>query len=208
MSFELLKKRDYMNSWTSNFVKRALVIPGIITVVIIAIILLIVPKMISDSNHKEADSVEVIDLSQFNVKEYETISELKRDGYVGSFSCSDVSLEDVPVVYNALESSNVSAIKGSVEPWAKKGGIVVKGITTHQMPKLDNAKIGDTIQFNYYGNNSYSYKIRRIIPAADSSELSKYLEDKTLAVAVPFNDFSNLGEKYFYTVYVAELQEL
>ncbi|MBQ7739791.1 MAG: hypothetical protein IJT65_00960 [Eubacterium sp.] len=197
-----------MNSLVSSFFKRAVVIPGIIAVVVIALILVVTPSLIAASNVKEETvEAETIDLSQFNAKKYSSISKLKKDDYVGSFECEDIAFSEAPIVYDAKEVSNVSAIKGSVEPWGnKKGGVVLRGATTHQLAPFTNAKIGDTIKVNYYGNNTYFYKVNEIIPTAQASDFNKYLKDNKLTVAVPYNDFAHLGEAYFYTLYVAELR--
>ena len=193
-----------MGSLIFNFIKRAVVVPILVTAVVIAAIMFFVPDKVAQSNTTAAVSIAEINLNDYSVKDYKKLSELRSDDYVGSIECADIALPKKALVFDAESKNDISVIKGSVEPWNKGGMVIVGANTVNQFNSLHNVRKGDIFKVEFYGNKTYSYTVKKIVTGARQKELGSYLSEKTIAVAVPYNDFSDINGDSFYTVYIAK----
>ncbi len=192
-----------MASLLFNFFKRAIIVPVVVTAIVIGAIYLYVPSLITDGQSRATEETAAVDLSQFSVKEYNSFRELKSGDYIGTVSCSSVELGETPVVYIANNEKAVYAINGSAEPWNGGSMVIIGNDVYSQFAKLYNSEKGDYVSLKFYSGNTYDYKIEKKVTGVTENELKNYLVDGQLVLAVPYNDFSNLGNSFFYTLYVA-----
>ena len=190
-----------MNSLIANFIKRAIIVPVILTALVIAGISFIVPKYISASQTPQTSSVEQL---RYEKVDYETFSELKANETIGYMSSTDFDFSS-NVIFNSNKAKHSSLSKDSKEPW-NGGCVVVYGMNTKtQFNSLHKAEKGYKIDFEFYGKDKYTYKITDIIPNQTSEDIKKLKKDNALLLCLSYNDFSDLGNSYLYTVYVAEM---
>ncbi len=183
-----------------NLVKRAIIIPAVVLAVAIAGLTFLMPRLsfVSERTEKE------FDISSYNPVQYDEFSTLSEEAFVGFLSTEDFEFRQIPVLYNSDTGAGVSLYDISKEPW-NGGGLILTGKNTYnQFRLLHNARVGDKISFDFYDNASFDYKISKIIPNVRGDELTSYYKDKTLVMCLPYNDFSNLGDLYYYTVYIAK----
>ena len=108
------------------------------------------------------------------------------------------------VLYQSTKPKYASLTKASSEPWNGGCAVVFGSNTKSQFNSLHSAKIGDTVDFEFFSHDIYSYKITQIIHNQTEKDIKKIGGKNTLVMCLSYNDFSNSGNSYFYTVYVAE----
>lgn len=192
-----------MTSLNLNFIKRAFIVPIIATVIVIAAIFVIAPKM-AESTQSTVSSVSKIDLSGYSLVEYDSFDELEPGAYIGSIS-SDAFDINAAVTYS-LDSTKSSVLLNdmSSEPW-NNGCIILNGSnTSSQFKNLHHAEIGDEVVVDFYSNNNYTYKITDISYGNAEDDIASFKQNNTLIMCLPYNNFDDLGNSYYYAVYVAE----
>ena len=192
-----------MASLLFNFFKRAIVVPVVVTAIVIGIIYAFAPKFINEEKNRVPASNETVNLSEYDVKDYNNFDELKHGGYIGKISCKSVDIGELPVVYARQTKKAVYAIESSSEPWNGGGMLIIGYDTFEQFAKLYNSEKGDKVTLEFYSKDTYNYKIESKVTGVRENELKNFIEEDKLILAVPYNDFSNLGNSYFYTLYVA-----
>ena len=192
-----------MASLLFNFFKRAIVVPVVVTALVIGAIYALAPKFINETSTRVVSGNQTINLSEYHVKEYSSFKDLKSGGYIGKVSCENVDLGETPVVYLSQNEKAVYAVQGSEEPWNGGSILIIGNDVYSQFAKLYNSEKGDKVKLEFYSNDTYNYRIEKKVTGVKESEFKDYLRDEKLILAVPYNDFSNLGNSYFYTLYVA-----
>ena len=190
-----------MNSLIANYLKRAFIVPVVLTALVIFALSVIVPKYISSSQTTQTSYVEQL---RYEKVDYETFNQLKANETIGYMSSNDFDFSS-NVIFNSNIAKHSSLSKDSTEPW-NGGCVVVFGTNTKtQFNSLHKAEKGYKIDFEFYGKDKYTYKITDIISNQTKEDISKLKKDNTLLLCLSYNDFSDLGNSYFYTVYVAEM---
>ncbi len=194
-----------MGSLIFNFFKRALLVPAIVTGIIFAALLAYLPAISASSDNLQPNEVNGSpDLSSYSSKQYSEFSELKSEDLIGTIACEAAGLGETPVLYNSQKNTNLSLLKSSSEPW-NNGSVVVYGENRgNQFSPLHRAEVGDVVDFSFYSNNSYEYEIEEIKTGLSYGEISSFSGDNTLVLAYSYNDFSDLGNSYLYTVFIAK----
>ncbi len=194
-----------MLSLVLNFLKRALIVPLALLLIAVAAVSAFLPRL-NLASVPTAQGRE-INLSSYTLVNYKAFDSLGEDNYVGKLTSEDFDLGEIAVLKSSDNSTGVRMLKSSKEPWNGGGVILVGKNIFNQFKLLHNAKKGDTVTFEFYNNDSYNYKISKIVPNVRAKELNSYLKDNLLVMCVPYNDFGNLGDSYLYTVYVAQKVE-
>ena len=192
-----------MASLLLNFIKRAIIIPIAVTVIVIGVIYSAVPRFISEGQTRTSSLNDRIDLSLYNVKEYNSFKELNAGDYIGDLRCENIDLGSTAVVYKTESDNAVYASGVSKEPWSSGSMLIIGNDNSSQFGKFYNSKKGDKISLEFYSKETYKYKIEKKVVGVTDSELNGYVKDGKLIIAVPYNDFSNLGSSFFYTLYIA-----
>jgi sortase (surface protein transpeptidase) len=193
-----------MNSLGFNFIKRAFIVPITITLVVVLIMLVAVPKFMARTQAKEATASN-IDMSTFTTVEYNNFKTLEVGDYVGKISCEDLGINSV-ITYSLDSSSNTVLLNEiSKEPW-NNGCVVLNGANvTNQFKNLHNAKIGDEFTVEFYGRDKYTYKITDISYGNTKKDIPSFKKANTLVMCLAYNNFEDLGNLYYYSVYVAQM---
>lgn len=76
-----------MDSLKFNFVRRAFIVPVLLSAVVIAIIWFAAPKIIESSNAVSVAAVSNVNISKYSLNEYNKFSQLKSGGYVATVNC-------------------------------------------------------------------------------------------------------------------------
>ena len=193
-----------MKSIVLSFIRRAVIVPVLITAVVTAVIYFALPKFLNDSDEgKSAYTVTSLDLSPYNVNQYDAFSELEKNDFVGSVYSEKLGFGESAVLFDC-DGEHISLDKDSAEPWNSGGVILYGDDSSSQFGNLENAEIGDEITVKFYSNEEYTYTVTDIKANLRYDEVKKYAADNTLIAAISYNDFSNLGEDYLYTIYIAE----
>lgn len=195
-----------MNSLFFNFVKRALIVPLLFALVAIAAVNFVVPKMVESSNAVSYTTAAKIDISKYQLAEFDSFSKLEKGNYVATVSSEEIGL-NCAAAYNSSEIvDTVNLLKISTEPW-NNGSIAIigKNLTT-EFKYLHNAIAGTEVTVDFYRNSTYTYKINKIIYDASQGDIKKHMAPDTLVMALPYVDFESSDDKPFYILYVAELE--
>lgn len=190
-----------MLSLTLNFLKRAVFVPLLLSAAFIAALWVMPPIQADDGNNTVLSKV---DISQYTARQYNRFEELERDDYAGALFSRDFAFGEVPVLYNVEHANTASLAKGSGEPWNGGSMLVTGKNADNQFKKLHAAQKGDTVVFEPYSQNGFTFTITQIQHGVREAELKKYLKKGSLVLAYPYNDFSNLGNAVYYTVIVAQ----
>lgn len=194
-----------MGSLIFNFIKRALIVPTVITVlVIVAAFSYLNPAAAASQAKLEPKTAQELDLSGYTSSLYESFSELQEGDFIGTLSGEDFGLFETAVCYNTDSRLNVSVAEASTTPWETGALLLVGSDTATQLNALHNAVIGDVLTLDITGKGVYTYTITRIDTAVSQEQLDDYYTDGTLAVAMPYKNFSSVTAEDDYIVFSAE----
>lgn len=76
-----------MNSLKFNFVRRAFIIPVLLSAIVVAVVWFTAPKMIESSNAVSVAAATDVDISKYKLNEYDKFSQLKSGEYVATIAC-------------------------------------------------------------------------------------------------------------------------
>lgn len=198
-----------MNRLKSSYIKRAVVYPLLVLATLIIIATIVVPKFI-ESLPVATDKVHAV--TQYNVEDYDMFptkykdfSDLKHNRFVGWLSSEDVAL-GCAITYDSENEKTMatSLLKGSTEPWNDGCVMIIGKNTDAEFRNLHKAAIGDTVDIEFYGNSTYSYKISRVEHIVSRDEIKGLKKENSLLMCLPYKDFEK-ENSYFYTVYIADL---
>ncbi|MFR5875190.1 MAG: sortase domain-bontaining protein [Eubacterium sp.] len=192
-----------MTGLSFNFIKRAFIVPIIVTVIVIAMTFIAAPRMAASTQITES-STSKIDLSGYSLVEYDRFKDLEPGAYIGSFSCDAIGINAAITYSEDISKSSILLSDKSIEPW-NNGCVILKGSNTSaQFKNLHKAEIGDEVNVDFYSNNSYTYKIADITYGNTEDDISSFKQSNTLIMCLPYNNFDDLGNSYYYAVYFAE----
>lgn len=186
-----------------NFIRRAFIVPITATVIAIAMISITVPKIAASTQVTEA-SVPEVDLSSLTLVDYDNFDDLEAGNYIGTIS-SDALGINAAVTYSLDSVKNTVLLDDiSKEPW-NNGCIVLYGANTgSQFKNLHHAQVGDEVIIDFYSNDDYTYKITDISYGNTEKDVPSFRQNNALIMCLPYNNFDDLGNSYYYAVYVAE----
>lgn len=195
-----------MNSLFVNFIKRAIIVPLLVSCIAAALILFAGPRAVARTNAAADNSSasESLDLTGYSLKSYSSFNQLKSGDLVATIKCENILLGEKAVIFDSSDKSNIVMHKASVEPWNKGGVLFVGANTSDQFKLLHDAEIGEKFVVSFYDNDTYTYKLKRIIPCAEAKELTSYIKENRLVLCLQYNDFKDLGNSYYYQVFIAE----
>jgi len=197
-----------MDSLFINFIRRAVVVPLVAAVITVAVLVTIGPRAVAKTGDNLPDSTEqvaTLDLTEFSLKSYKKFKQLKPGDLVATVECENISLGETAVVYDSSDKNNAVMHKASVEPWDNNGGVLFIGAnTSDQFKQLHLAEVGEKFTVSFYDNEKYTYKLKKIIPSEEAKNLTSYIKDNTLVLCLQYNDFKDLGNSYYYQVFIAE----
>ena len=191
-----------MNSLVFNFIKKGIIIPLAITALFIAGIAVVAPEL--GKRYQTTYPAQVSQQLEYEKIDYDLFKDLKSDDTIGYMSSDDISLSS-NILFNTQKANYASLSKKSSEPWNNGCVIVFGNNVISQFKSLHNAGIGNKIDFEIYGHDKYTYKITKIVHNQTQEDIEAFKQDNTLIMCLSYNDFSNLGNSYFYTLYIAEL---
>jgi sortase (surface protein transpeptidase) len=192
-----------MNSLTFNFIKRAFIVPIAVTLIVILGILVGVPKIVSAQS--STNSVTKIDLSGYSLAEYSEFKQLKESDYVGSISSESLGINSAITYSLDSDKNTILLSQSSKEPWNNGSVILVGDNSNSQFKSLHSSEVGDEITINFYSNDKYVYKITDVEFGKTLEDIDSYNKKNTLVMFLPYNNFEDLGNSYYYAVYIAEM---
>jgi sortase (surface protein transpeptidase) len=193
-----------MNSLTFNFIKRAFIIPIAVTLVVVLGMFIFIPT--SSSAQSTTTSVSKIDLSGYSLAQYSKFKQLDISAYVGSISSDSLGI-NCAITYS-LDSENINTVllsENSTEPWNDGSVVLLGDDNTSEFKTLHDSVIGDEITIDFYSNNKYTYKINDVSYGKTLKDIKSYNKKNTLVMYVPYSNFDDLSNSYYYVEYVAEL---
>jgi sortase (surface protein transpeptidase) len=196
-----------MNSLFLNFIKRALLVPAVITAVVAFAIVSFVPKSVSASNVLTANTASDVDISQYSLVEFSDFSTLKQGDYVARIYSDELAI-NCAVVYGSnsgVDADCVAMQKCSTEPWNDGSVVIIGDNLTTYFRYLHNAVDGTEISVDFYRNSTYTYNITGVNYNVAQKNLSKFMQPNTLVLAVPYEDFESTNNQPLYIVYTATL---
>lgn len=174
-----------------SFIKRAVIIPVLLTVVCVAGLLLFVNYGLTASEPETQDTS-----VNYRMTEYKKFSDLDEGVYVGSLRFNKTEND---ITYAESYANSLVLDSESVEP-SQKGAVIIIG-SGSQLDVFRDAKKGDTVSFDMYSNDSYDYKIQSIRYGLTLDEV-RSLNMNGLIICRSYTDFSADKAK-LYAVYIA-----
>lgn len=195
-----------MDKLLFSFLKRIIIAPIVTALVVIACIGIVVPKVINDSIIPAVSVAPSVDISEYNLVEYDTFDTLREADYVATVSSDEIGL-GCAVCY--LSSNNINAVnmlKQSKEPWNNGSVAIIGDNKGNKFKNLHNSNIGTNIVIDYYKNAVCSYKVSKIVYNNTIKDIPKLMKEADLVLCVPYTDFeSPNGTDKLYIAYLAEL---
>ena len=180
-----------------NFIKRAVVVPIILTAITICGV------YVFDYNESGKQSTTPKSTPVYNVQEFEMFSQLEEGSYVGKLRSESLNFSSDITAFESVSSSLVLN-ESSKEPW-KNGSVILIGTSAkNQLAVFRGAKKGDKLSLEIYVNDKLEYTITDIEYGLHYEELEKLSGKDKLFVCRSYNDFSNLSKSKLYAVYSAE----
>ncbi|MBR3149700.1 MAG: hypothetical protein IKF64_05970 [Eubacterium sp.] len=184
-----------MKIMTYNFLRRAVIIPLIITAVFLVGMFIVVKAAPKDEIEVTQNAV------TYRTQEFTKLSDLDGGAYVGKIKYADYAAD---ITYAESYSNSLFAAEGSTEPW-NNGTFILEGTgAQNQLGAFRGAKVGDAVTLEIYSNDSYDYKITNIEYGFTRDDISKLKADGTLFICRSYYDLASGGEKKLYAVYTAK----
>ncbi len=200
-----------MTSLFFNFVKRAIVYPLIVTVLVCLVMSFTVSRQAQSSESVSSVNTAEVNMDDYSPKEYSEFSELKQGKYALTVSHGDVQSA---VLYDNVEEQNdISNLfylhPSSTEPW-NNGCVKVMSESWYQMNKALDIKLGDIIEGDFYHSDDnesdttvYKYKVKRIMNSKTATSITKFDEADTLLICTAYENLADKNQRTYYVV-VAE----
>lgn len=193
-----------MNSLTFNFIKRAIIVPVIITALCICGIRLVAPRLVESSNQQAALTSESVNASIYNLVKYNDFKDLKNHDYVATVKCEKIAMNCAALFAAHDEPQAVELNAKSSEPWNDGHLAFIGENTSAQFNKLHHADIGDEIEIEFYKHDKYTYKISKIEHSYSRDKIENSINKSDLLLCCAYNDFSDMDNSKLYTVYFAD----
>lgn len=204
-----------MNSLFFNFIRRAIIFPVIVVVIIVLLISFGANRQVSRTNVDYTANSAEISIDDFSPKEYNSFSEIKEGRYVCT---SKIGNFESAVLYGSLEGqSEITNLfymnSTSTEPW-NNGCVKIMSDSWNQMNRLLDVRIGDSIQCQFYHGDENletdvtecSYKVIAIENGKSAKYISKYQNADTLLVCASYDNIADKNQSFYYVI-VAERED-
>lgn len=199
-----------MDKLKSSYITKAVIFPVIVVAILIVIAIMIVPGIINalprgtDAQH----AVKQYNADDYYLVNYNDFDDLRLNNFIGWLSSEDIAL-GCALTYKSEneDTSAASVLECSTEPWNNGKLLIIGDNTDKEFRNLHKANNSDEFTIEFHKHDAYTYAIKKIVPIASSDELKGYMDEGDCVLCLPYNDFSQLGSEYFYTVYVAEMVE-
>lgn len=196
-----------MDSLKFNFVRRAFIVPVILSVVVIAVIWFAAPKFIDASNAVSVSAASDVDISKYQLREYENFSQLKSGDYVATITCKNSAVSCPALYLDDIETGTAYMSKSSSEPWNNGTVAFVGDNFESEFKSLHSSNVGDEIYVNFYKHGTFTYKITQISANKKLTDLKQYEKQKNkLVLCLPYTDFESADNSSIYTFFVAQAE--
>ncbi|MBE6720559.1 MAG: hypothetical protein E7571_07925 [Ruminococcaceae bacterium] len=182
-----------MDSLIFSFIKRAVIVPSIITAVVIGCLL-------GASRLAPQQQSTVLSDVVYQQKAFDSFGSLIEGDYVGKITCGSDFAADI--TFGESVSGSLVLDTDSTEPWKNGRAIVVGTGAANQLGTLRHLKAGDSVTLEVYSNSGYTYKITSVKSGLTFGETKKIKAD--LLICRSYNDFSDLAFSKLYTVYCGD----
>lgn len=203
-----------MNTLFFNLLRRAIIFPLIIVILIGALITYGTSK--SESGTAQADSKAVVNIDEYSPGDYNSFSDIKAGNYALTLN-KDGS--EYAVLYDNLDNqSDISRLfyldKTSTEPW-NNGCVKIMSDSWYQINRLLDVKVGDSLEADFlHGNDeresdvsTYSYKVKEIKNGQSANYLKNFDDSNTMLICASYDNLSDNNQKFYYVI-VAEQGDL
>ncbi len=198
-----------MNSLKFNFVRRAFIIPVLLSAIVVAVVWFTAPKMIESSNAVSVAAATDVDISKYKLNEYDKFSQLKSGEYVATIACKNSAVSCPALYLDDIETGTAYMTKASTEPWNDGTVAFVGDNFDSEFKSLHSAKIGDEVYVSFYKHGTYTYKITKITANNKLTALKQYEKQKNkLILCLPYTDFESAESSSIYTFYIAESEAI
>lgn len=200
-----------MTSLLFNFIKRAILYPLIVTVLVCLGISFAISSQVQSSVSSASVKSAEVSIYDYSPKEYSAFSELKQGKYALTITHKNVQSA---VLYDNVEAqtdiSNLYYLHpSSTEPW-NHGCVKVMSDSWYQMNKAFDIKIGDTIEGDFYHSDDnesditvYKYKVKRIMNSKSAKSITKFDKADSLLICTSYENLADKNQKMYYVI-VAE----
>lgn len=188
-----------------NFIKRFILVPVLLTVIVVIVVGIKLPSVVADSQNVTVITSPVVDTDKYNLVSYKSFKDLKSGDYVATVFCEELQINCAACFDSSAELHAAEVLKQSKEPWNKGNVAIVGDNLTTQFKYLHNAGIGTEIVVDYYHNETCTYSIKKIVDVSNIEDVIEYLKQYNLVLCIPYVDFDSPTGSMLYHVYLAEL---
>lgn len=197
-----------MKGLKSSYIRKAIVFPIVVVIILIVIATLIVPSIITriPTATDATKGVKEYNADDYYLVNYDNFEDLRLNNFVGWLSSDDIAL-GCALTYKSEDENTTAAslLATSTEPWNKGTIIIIGDNTDAEFRNLHKANYNDTFTIEFHKHDSYTYAVKDIVPTRTKDEINDYVDEGDAILCLPYNDFSQLGTEYFYTLYVCKL---
>lgn len=196
-----------MRRLKSQYIKKAILFPLIIVILLTILAIPVVPRFIQMMPRSINPTGAVLDYdeSDYYLVNYKNFGDLRLNNFVGWLSSDDIAL-GCAITYKSEDENTTAAslLERSSEPWNDGTLVIVGDNTDREFRNLHKATINNEFTIEFHKHDSYTYAVKDIVPIVDKEEINKYMKDSDAILCLPYNDFSKLGSEYFYTIYLCD----
>lgn len=195
-----------MNKILFSFIKRFIIAPLIIVVAVISAVAVVMPKLVDASQIQTVAVAPEVDISNYQLLEYDSFSELKNGDYVATISSDEISLCSAVFYVSSNDVNAVHMLKASKEPWNGGSVAIIGDNNVNEFKNLHNCKQGTKLEIDYYKNARCSYEIVDVVYNNTKKDIKSLMNRADLVLCVEYNDFETPDESdAFYIAYLAKM---
>jgi flagellar basal body-associated protein FliL len=197
-----------MTKLKKSYISKAIIFPIIVVAILVIIAVFTVPKIIQmiPTGTDSTNAVTEYNAEDYYLVDYKNFHDLRLNNFTGWLSSDDIAL-GCAVTYKSEDedTSAASLLERSSEPWNNGCVVIIGDNTDKEFRNLHKATMNNEVTIQFYQHDSYTYKITDIISTINKDEINDYMAENRLIMCLPYNNFSDLGNTYYYTAYIAEL---
>lgn len=197
-----------MDKLKSSYIKKGIIFPLVTIIVLIILSVIFVPKIINmiPTGTDATQAITQYNANDYYLVDYKNFEDLRLNNFVGWLSSDDIAL-GCAVTYKSEDEGTTasSLLERSSEPWNDGTVVIIGENSDREFRNLHKATINNEFTIDFHQHDSYTYKIKEIIPTRTKSEINDYMDESDAILCLPYNDFSKFGNEYFYTIYLAEM---
>ena len=176
-----------------SFIKRAVVIPLVITALCFSLIYFGIAGFTSRSDNQEKAPVQTVSFEEFSaLSAGDCIGRLSAGEYENSVMFAD-GYDD------ALFLGEYSG-----EPWNGGSVFIFGNSSNKQLGALRGLSKGDEVTLELFSNSTFTYKIRGVRYGLSINEVNKLSGKNKLYLCRSYYDFAGDGKSKLYAVYTAD----